>query len=62
MSVELAAESLALFFGLEFVSITPAAAVNERLTHFMLRIVIIRGDGFVYPGDRVVAVARIDRC
>lgn len=62
LSVELAAESLALFLGLEFVSITTAAAVNERLTHLMLRIVIIRGDGLVYPGDRVVAIARIDRC
>lgn len=54
LSVELATESLALFLGLEFVGITTAAAVNERLTHVMLRIVIIRGDG-------VLAIARVDR-
>lgn len=60
--MELAAESLALFLGLEFVSIATAAAVNERLTHLMLRIVIICGDGLLYRGDGVVAIARINRC
>lgn len=53
--MELSAESLALFFGLEFISVTVAAAVDKRLTHLVLRIVIIRGDG-------VVTIARIDRC
>lgn len=54
LSVESSAESLALFLGLEFISITAAAAVDERLTHLMRGIVIIRG-------DRVVAIAGIDR-
>lgn len=52
--MEFSAESLALFLGLEFVSVTAAAAVDERLAHLMLRIVIIRGDG-------IVAIAGIDR-
>lgn len=54
LSVEFSAESLALLLRLEFVWVSAAAAVYERLAHMLLRVVVIRGDG-------AVAVAGIDR-
>jgi len=51
--MEFSAESLALFLRLESVGVSAAAAIYERLTHLMLGIVVIRGDG-------VIAIAIID--
>jgi len=53
LPVEFSAESLALFLRLESVGIPTAAAINKRLTHLMLSIVVIRGDG-------IIAIAIID--
>jgi len=51
--MESSAESLTLFLRLESVGIPATAAINERLTHLMLGIVVICGDG-------IIAIAIID--